>query len=65
MRVFTNIGLPKAGREMWKLANRISGESAAKGAGALIAKWEVRGLSADLLAQIRFDVFGVGVPAGP
>jgi hypothetical protein len=26
MIVRTNIGLPKAGREMWKLANRVSGE---------------------------------------
>jgi hypothetical protein len=53
------------GREMWKLTNRISGESAAKGAGALMAKWEVRGLSETLLAQVCYDVFGVSAPAGP
>ena len=53
------------GREMWKLTNRISGESAAQEAAILIAKWVARGLTLSVLESIRYDVFGVSAPAGP
>ena len=65
MIVFTNIGLPKVGREMWKLANRVSGESAALEAAILIGKWVARGLSLPVLEAIRTNVFNVSAPAGP
>jgi hypothetical protein len=65
MIVCTNIGLPKVGREMWKLANRVSGESAAMEAAIQIGKWVARGLSLSVLETIRYDVFGVSAPAGP
>ena len=53
------------GREMWKLTNRIAGESAAIEAAVHIAKWVARGLTQSVLESIRFDVFGVSAPAGP
>jgi hypothetical protein len=53
------------GREMWKLTNRISGESAAQEAAIQIGKWVARGLSLSVLETIRSDVFGVSAPAGP
>jgi len=65
MIVRTNIGLLKVGREMWKLANRVSGESAAMKAAVLTGKWVARGLSLSVLETIRSDVFGVSAPAGP
>ena len=52
-------------REMWKLTNRIEGESAAIEAAVLVAKWVARGLTQSVLESIRFDVFGVSAPAGP
>ena len=53
------------GREMWKLTNRINGESAAQEAAIQIAKWVARGLNQSVLESIRYDVFGVSAPAGP
>jgi len=53
------------GRQVWKLAQRISGESAAIEAAILVAKWAARGLSQTVLETIRFQVFGISAPAGP
>ncbi len=51
------------GREMWALTRSdISGESLAKEAAVLIAKWTARGLTAAVLQAIRTDVFNVAAP---
>ena len=51
------------GREIWALSRRdISGESLAKEAATLIAKWKARGLTEALLQAIRTDVFNVAAP---
>ena len=54
------------GREMWALARKdISGESLAKEAAVLIAKWVARGLTSAVLQSIRTDVFSVAAPIAP
>ena len=54
------------GREIWALSRKeISGESLAKEAATLIAKWKARGLTEALLQAIRTDVFNVAAPIGP
>jgi len=54
------------GREIWALTRKdISGESLAKEAATLIAKWVARGLTQSVLQAIRTDVFNVGAPAAP
>lgn len=53
------------GRQVWKLAQRISGESAALEAAVLAAKWTARGLSTAVLETIRTQVFGINAPVGP
>ena len=51
------------GREMWSLTRKdISGESMAKEAAVLIAKWKARGLTEAVLQGIRTDVFNVSAP---
>ena len=51
---------------MWKLSRKeISGESLAKEAAVLIAKWKARGLTEAVLQGIRTDVFNVAPPIGP
>jgi hypothetical protein len=53
------------GRQMWKLTQRFSGETAALAAQGYIALWVARGLNQTILEQIRTDVFGVAAPVGP
>ena len=54
------------GREMWALSRKdISGESLAKEAAVLIAKWKARGLTEAVLQGIRTDVFNVSAPIAP
>jgi hypothetical protein len=53
------------GRQVWKLAQRVSGETAAIETAILAAKWNTRGLSQAVLDTIRTQVFGIGAPAGP
>ena len=54
------------GREMWSLSRSdISGESLAKEAAVLIAKWKARGLTEAVLQGIRTDVFNVSAPIAP
>jgi hypothetical protein len=54
------------GREMWALTRKdISGESMAKEAAVLIAKWKARGLTEAVLQGIRTDVFNVSAPIAP
>ena len=48
-------------RELWKLTNRVSGDSAAVEAAALAAKWVARGLSADILRRVAYEVFSIRV----
>jgi hypothetical protein len=50
---------------MWKLTNRIEGESAAQEAAVLAGKWVARGLILSVFESIRYDVFRVSAPAGP
>ncbi len=53
------------GRQMWKLVQRITGESAAIETATLIGKWVSRGLSQSVLEAIRTQVFSVSAPVGP
>ena len=54
------------GREIWALSRKeVSGESLAKEAATLIAKWKARGLNEALLQGIRTDVFNVSAPIAP
>ena len=54
------------GREMWALTQKdISGEAAAVEAATLIAKWVARGLTTQVLQQIRTGVFNVAAPIAP
>jgi len=54
------------GREIWALTRKeVSGESLAKEAATLIAKWVARGLTQSVLQAIRSDVFNVGAPIAP
>jgi hypothetical protein len=54
------------GREMWALARKdISGETMAKEAAVLVAKWKARGLTEAVLQAIRTDVFNVAAPIAP
>ncbi|MBM3331488.1 hypothetical protein FJY68_06500 [candidate division WOR-3 bacterium] len=54
------------GREMWALSRKdISGESLAKEAAILVAKWKARGLTEAVLQAIRTDVFNVVAPVAP
>jgi hypothetical protein len=54
------------GREMFKLIRAdISGETLAKEAAVLIAKWKARSLTEAVLQGIRTDVFNVAAPIGP
>jgi hypothetical protein len=54
------------GRELFALQRReISGESLAKEAAVLIAKWKARGLTEAVLQAVRTDVFGVVAPVAP
>ena len=53
------------GRQVWKLAQRISGEAAAIETAILVTKWNTRGLSMAVLETIRFQVFGINAPVGP
>ena len=51
------------GREMWRLVRSdISGESLAKEAAVLIAKWKARGLTEGVLQAVRTDVLNVVAP---
>ena len=53
------------GREMFALQRReISGESLAREAGVLIAKWTARGLTSAVLQSIRTDAFNTEAPIG-
>jgi hypothetical protein len=55
------------GREMWHMTHQreMSGESAAKEAAVLCAKWVARGLAAPVLQAIRSEVFNVAAPIAP
>jgi hypothetical protein len=54
------------GRELWSMGRKeISGESAAKAAAVLIAKWVARGLASPVLQAIRSEVFNIGAPITP
>jgi len=54
------------GREIWALTRKeVSGESLAKEAAVLIAKWVARGLTSAVLQSIRTDVFSVAAPIAP
>jgi hypothetical protein len=55
------------GRELWHMTHEreMSGESAAKEAAILIAKWVARGLTAPVLQAIRSEVFNVPAPIAP
>ncbi|MFO7638425.1 MAG: hypothetical protein R6X14_03850 [bacterium] len=53
------------GREMWRLTNRINGPAALVEAKILRDKWAARGLSAELLGKISYDVFSIRLPAAP
>ena len=54
------------GREMFKLIRAdISGETLAKEAAVLIAKWKARGMTEAVLQGIRTDVFNVSAPIAP
>ncbi len=54
------------GRELWSLRQKdISGESMAKEAATLIAKWVARGLIQAVLQAIRSQVFDVSAPTPP
>jgi hypothetical protein len=54
------------GREMWSLTRKdISGESLAKEAAVLVAKWKARGLTEAVLQAVRTDVFNVVAPVAP
>jgi hypothetical protein len=54
------------GREMWSLIRKeVSGESLAKEAATLVAKWKARGLTEAVLQAIRTDVFNVVAPVAP
>jgi hypothetical protein len=54
------------GREIWALTRKeVSGESLAKEAAILIAKWKARGLTEAVLQGIRTDVFNVAAPIAP
>ena len=54
------------GRELWALSRKeVSGESLAKEAAVLIAKWVARGLTSAVLQSIRTDVFSVAAPIAP
>ncbi|MFO7637759.1 MAG: hypothetical protein R6X14_00420 [bacterium] len=46
-------------RELWKLTNRVSGDSAVGEAAALAAKWVARGLSPDILHRVAYEVFSI------
>jgi hypothetical protein len=51
---------------MWKLSRKeTSGESLAKEAAVLIAKWKARGLTEVVLQAIRPYVFNVVAPVAP
>jgi len=49
-------------RELWKLTNRVSGDSAIGEAAALAAKWLARGLDEGILRRIAYDVFSIRLP---
>jgi hypothetical protein len=53
------------GRELWKLTNRISGESAKAEATILRDKWDARGLAPEVLNTVSLNVFGLTLPALP
>ena len=54
------------GRELFALQRKeISGESLAKEAAILIAKWKARGLTEAVLQGIRTDVYGISAPIAP
>jgi hypothetical protein len=55
------------GRELWHITHEteMSGESAAKEAATLIAKWVARGLTQSVLQAIRTEVFNIGAPSAP
>jgi hypothetical protein len=54
------------GREMWsRIRGGIDGESLAKEAAILIAKWKARGLTEAVLQGIRTDVFNCAAPIAP
>jgi hypothetical protein len=64
--VMARIWYKNFGREMWSLSRSdISGESLAKEAAVLIAKWKTRGLTEAVLQGIRTDVFNVAAPVAP
>jgi hypothetical protein len=52
-------------RQLFHLSHgrTISGPTLAKEAQVLLEKWQARGLRADVLAAIRYDVFSVPAPA--
>ena len=51
------------GRELWKLTNRISGNSATAEATILRDKWAARGLSPEVLNKVAKNVFDLTLPA--
>jgi len=55
------------GRELWHMTHEreMSGESAAKEAAVLIAKWVARGLTQAVLQAIRSEVFNIPAPIAP
>ena len=55
------------GRELWHMTHEreMSGESAAKEAAVLTAKWVARGLSQPVLQAIRSEVFNIPAPIAP
>jgi len=52
-------------RQLFRLSHgrSISGPTLAREAQVLLEKWQARGLRADVLAAIRFEVFSVPAPA--
>ncbi len=54
------------GRELWSMTRKeITGDSAAKEAAVLVAKWVARGLTSAVLQAIRSQVFNIPAPPAP
>jgi len=64
--VHTSLYVPylNFGRQLWKLSRQqeVSGESMAMAAKVLLDKWAARGLSPNVLAAIRTEVFDIAEP---
>jgi len=52
-------------REVWKITQTYSGDTAARAAADLVAKWTSRALAASTLEKIRSQVFNIPAPVAP